>query len=168
MPAPGLPGPLARLHETATRLGITVLDDAAAASRWPDQNTAAIVSFSEHIALKPGLDDGLRTDVLAMALIVAAVMGDCPTGHPCAITAPGGLVVISQIRVPQPGPGPGKLATLLARKCGRDTASAAFEYMTPVTAGPSPWAQWTQTVNHGAMAPRHQYADRDGRPLAPL
>ncbi len=168
MPAPGLPGPLARLHKTAMRLGITVLDDAAAASRWPDENTAAIVSFGEHIALKPGLDDGLRTDVLAMALIVAAVMGDCPTGHPCAITAPGGLVVISQTRIPRPGSGPGTLATLLARKCGQDTASAAFEYMTPVTAGPSPWTKRTQTVNHRTTAPRHQHADRDSRPLAPL
>ena len=71
------------------RLGITMLDDAAAVSRWPDENTAGIVSFGEHIALKPSLDDGLRTDVLAMALIVAAVMGDCAIGHPCAITAPG-------------------------------------------------------------------------------
>jgi hypothetical protein len=149
------------------RLGITVLDDAAAASPWPDDSIAAIVSSGEHIALKPGLDDGLRTDVLAMALIVAAVMGDCPTGHRCAITAPGGLVVISQTRIPRPGSGPGKLATLLARKCGRDTASAAFEYMTPVTAGPSPWAQWTQTVKHRAMAPGHQRADRDGRVGAP-
>ena len=168
MPAPGLPGSLARLYETAIRLGITVLDDTAAPSPWPDENTAAIVSFGEHIALKSGLDDGLRTDVLAMALIVAAVMGDGPTGHPCAITAPGGLVVISQVRVPRPGPGPGKLATLLARKCGRDTASAAFEYTTPVTAGPSPWAQWTQTVNHRAAAERHQRADRARRPLVPL
>jgi hypothetical protein len=115
------------------RLGITVVDDDASVSRWLHENSAAIVSLGEHIALNPGLDDGLRADVLAMALIVAAVMGDCPTDHPCAITAPGGLVVISQIRVPQPGSGPGKLATLLARKCGRDTASAAFEYMTPVT-----------------------------------
>jgi len=152
VPEPGLPGPLARLHETAMRLGITVLDDAAAAGRWPDDNVAAVVSFAEHIALKPGLDDGLRTDVLAMALIVAAVMGDCPTGHPCAITAPGGLVVISQTRVPRPGSGPGMLATLLARNCGRDTASAAFDYMTPVTVGPSPWAQWTQTVYGSPIA----------------
>jgi len=141
------------------RLGITVIDGAAA-GQWPDENTAAIVSFGEHIVLKPGLDDGLRTDVLAMALIVAAVMSDCPTGHSCAITAPSGLVVICQTRIPRPGSGPGKLATLLARKCGRDTASAAFEYTTPVTAGPSPWAQWTQTVNHRAAAERHQRADR--------
>jgi hypothetical protein len=140
----GRPDPLARLYETAAHLGITVLDDAAAASRWPDENAAAIVSSGERIALKPGLDDGLRTDVLAMALIVAAVMGDRPTGHPCAITAPGGLVVISLIRVLRPRSGPGKLATLLARKCGRDTVSAAFEYTTPVTAGRSPWAPWTQ------------------------
>jgi hypothetical protein len=165
--APGFPGPLARLHQTAMRLGITVIDGAAA-GRWPDENTAAIVSFGEHIVLKPGLDDGLRTDVLAMALIVAAVMSDCPTGHSCAITAPSGLVVICQTRIPRPGSGPGKLATLLARKCGRATASAAFEYMTPETADPSPWAQWAQTVNHQAMAPGHQRAGRDGRPLAPL
>jgi hypothetical protein len=156
------------LYETAMRLGITVLDGAAMTSRWPDENTAAIVSFGEHIALKPGLGDGVRTDVLAMALIVAAVMGDRPTGHPCAITAPGGLVVISQTRVPRPGSGPGELATLLASKCGRDTASAAFEYITPVTADPSPWAQWTRTVNHRTTAPRHQRADRDGSQLVPL
>jgi hypothetical protein len=150
------------------RLGITVLDGASEAGRWPDDSAAAIVGFGEHIALRPGLDDGLRTDVLAMALIAAAVMGDCPTGHPCAITAPGGLVVISQIRVPQPRSGPGKLATLLARKCGRDTASAAFEYITPVIADSSPWAQWTQTVNHRAMTSGHQRADRDRRTLASL
>jgi hypothetical protein len=155
----GLPGALARLYQTAMRLGITVLDDAAG-SRWPDENTAAIVSFGEHIALKPGLDDDLRTDVLAMALIVAAVMGDCPTGHPCAITAPGGLVVISQSRAPRPGVGPGKLATLLARKCGRDTASAAFEYMTPVSGDPSPWARWIRTVNQPAFLTAVTTADR--------
>jgi hypothetical protein len=150
------------------RLGITVNDGAAAGSRWPEGNTAAIVSFGEHIVLKPGLDDSLRTDVLAMALIVAAVMGDCPTGHSCAITAPGGLVAICQTRIPRPGSGPGELATLLARQCGRDTASAAFEYMTPGTAGLSPWAQWVQPVKHQAMTPGHQGAGRDGRPRAPL
>jgi hypothetical protein len=129
MPAPGLPDPLARLYSTAVRLGITVCHGAAEASPWPDESTAAIVAFGEHIALNPGLDDdGLRTDVLAMALIVAAVMGDCATGHPCAITAPSGLVLISRTRVPHPAPGPGELATLLARKCGRHTASAAFEH----------------------------------------
>ena len=142
VPAPRLPGPLGRLHETAMRLGITVLGHAAQAGPWPDDRTAAVVSFGEHIALKPGLDEALRTDVLAMALIVAAVMGDRAIDHPCAITAPSGLVVISQIRVPQPRSGPGKLATLLARKCGRDTASAAFEYTTPVSADPSPWAAY--------------------------
>jgi hypothetical protein len=131
MPAPGLPDPLARLYSTAVRLGITVRHGAAEAGPWPDESTAAIVAFGEHIALNPGLDDGLRTDVLAMALIVAAVMGDCTTGHPCAITAPSGLVLISRTRVPQPAPGPGELATLLARKCGRHTASAAFEYTVP-------------------------------------
>ena len=127
----GRPGPLARLYGTAMHLGITVLEGAAGAGSWPNDSTAAIVSSGERIALNPGLDDGLRTDVLAMALIVAAVMGDRDTGHPCAITAPDGLVLISRTRVPRPGAGPGQLATLLARTCGCDTASAAFEYTIP-------------------------------------
>jgi len=37
-------------------------------------STAAIVSLGEHIALNPGLDDGLRTDVLAMALSAGQLM----------------------------------------------------------------------------------------------
>lgn len=147
MPEPGLPGPLARLYGTAMRLGITVLDGAAAVGRWPDERIAAIAVFGEHIALKHGLDDGLRTDVLAMALIAAAVMGDCPTGHSCEITAPGGVVLISQTRVPGTGSGPGRLATLLARKCGRDTASAAFEYTTPAITDASLWTSWIQTAS---------------------
>ncbi len=133
MPGLGLPDPLARLYGTAMRLGITVLDGSGEVSPWPDESTAAIVGFGEHIALNPALDDGLRTDVLAMALIVAAVMGDCGTDHPCAISAPGGFVLISPTRVPRPPPGPGQLATLLARKCGRDTASAAFEFTVPAS-----------------------------------
>jgi hypothetical protein len=146
MPALGLPDPLARLYSTAVRLGITVRHGATEASPWPDESTAAIVAFGEHIALKPGLaDDGLRTDVLAMALIVAAVMGDCTTGHPCAITAPSGLVLISRTRVPNPAPGPGELATLLARKCGRHTASAAFEYTVLATN-----TAMTATASHAA------------------
>ena len=128
IPVHGLLGPLARLYGTAMPLGITVLDVTADASPWPDENTAGVVGFGEHIALSPGLDDGLRTDVLAMALIVATVMSDRGTGHPCAITASGAFVLTCRTRVPQPAPGPGQLATLLARKCSRDTASAAFEY----------------------------------------
>jgi hypothetical protein len=120
-----------RLCDTAARLGITVLDGPAGSRPWPDEGTTAIVSFGEHIALGPGLDDaGPRADVLAMALIVAAVMGDRFTGHPCAITAPAGYVLLSRVRVPRPT-GPGELATLLARACGRDVDSAAFEYTAP-------------------------------------
>ena len=142
MPAPGLPGSLARLYETAIRLGITVLDDTAAPSPWPDENTAAIVSFGEHIALGPDLGDhGLRADVLAMALIVAAVMGDRETDHPCEITAPAGYVLISRTRVPPLSPGPSELATLLARECGRDVTSAAFEYSAPDERAES-WESW--------------------------
>jgi hypothetical protein len=136
MPPLGRRDPLARLHQIATRLGIVVPDcppvGACAASPWPDDSAAAVVHFGEHIALNPGLEDNaLRADVLAMALIVAAVMGDVATGHPCAITAPRGLVLIFRTRVPGPVAGPGLLATQLARKCGRDTASAAFEYAVP-------------------------------------
>jgi len=147
----GPAGPRGRLHGTAARLGITVLDDAAARSRWPDDSITAIVGFGEHIAIRPGLDEGLRTDVLAMALIVAAVMGDCTTDHPCAITAPGGIVLISRVRTAPPASGPGQLATLLARKCGRDTASAAFRYTVPVISDRSPWAPWLP----GATRHRH-------------
>ncbi len=148
MPELGVAGPFARLRQTATRLGITVLDGAGGDGLWPDEGTAAIVAFGERIALKPGLDDALRTDVLAMALIVAAVMGDRPAGHSCAVTAPGGFVLISQARAARDEPGPGKLATLLACRCGRVTASAAFEYTTPAITEPSPWAPWIQAVDH--------------------
>jgi hypothetical protein len=147
----GLTDPYARLRHTAARLGITVLDTSSWDSRWPDESTAAIVAFGEHIALKPGLDDGLRTDVLAMALIVAAVMGDRPAGHSCAITAPDGLVLISLTRAAHGESGPGRLATLLVRKCGRDTASAAFDYTTPM-ADPSRWRPWIKAADHRAAA----------------
>jgi hypothetical protein len=153
----GLADALARLHHTARRIGVTVLDGAVGDSAWPDERTAAIVAFGEHIALKPGLDDGLRTDVLAMALIAAAVMGDRPAGHPCAITAPGGLVLISRTRAAQRESGPGSLATLLVRKCGRDTASAAFDYTTPALADASPWGPWIQAAGHRA-ATGHAHA----------
>jgi hypothetical protein len=144
--------PLARLHDTAARIGITVLDGAAGDMAWPDEGTAAVVAFGEHIALKPGLDDGTRTDVLAMALIVAAVMGDRPAGHPCAITAPDGLVLISRTRAAHEEPGPGNLATLLIRKCGRDTASAAFDYTTPTVTDLWPWGPWIRGAGDRATA----------------
>jgi hypothetical protein len=109
-----------------------VLDGADDDRPWPADETAAIVSFGEQIVLRPDLgEDGLRADVLAMALIVAAVMGDRDTGHPCAITAPAGYVLISRTRVPPLPAGPGGLATLLARECGRDITSAAFGYTAP-------------------------------------
>ena len=123
---------VARLHTTATRLGMAVLDGADGPGPWPAEDTAAIVSFGERIVLGPGLDDdGPRADVLAMALIVAAVMGDHDTGHPCAVTARAGYVLISRTRGPALPTGPGELATLLARACGRDIASAAFGYSAP-------------------------------------
>ena len=152
----GLAGAFERLLNTATRLGITVLDASAGESMWPDDRVAAIVAFGEHITLKPGLDDALRTDVLAMALIAAAVMGDRPAGHPCAITAPGGYVLISRTRAADGESGPGRLATLLVRRCGWDTPSAAFEYSAPAMTDPSPWAPWTHGASDQAATWRGQ------------
>jgi hypothetical protein len=133
MPRPESPSAsIARLHATATRLGITVLDGVGDFGPWPAGDTAAIVSFGEHIALSPDLDDdGLRADVLAMSLIVAAVMGDHDADHPCSITAPAGYVLVSRTRGPTLASGPGALATLLARACGRNIISAAFGYFAP-------------------------------------
>jgi hypothetical protein len=140
--------PFARLRDTAARIGITVLDSTAGDTAWPDEGTAAVVAFGEHIALQPDLDDGMRTDVLAMALIVAAVMGDRPAGHPCAITAPDGIVLISRTRAIHGDSGPGRLATLLIRKCGKETASAAFDYATPAMTDLSVWRPWIQAAGH--------------------
>ena len=119
----GWPTPLACLYSIAMETGIRVRD-------YPreDGDTAAIVADGKVIAMSAGLaDDGLRADVLAMALEVAIAM----TNRPGTICAPGGFAVITPHRVPAPAAGVGKFATLVARACGRDTASAAFEYHVP-------------------------------------
>jgi hypothetical protein len=76
-------------------------------------------------------DDGLRADVLAMALEVAIVMANRP-GVLCPV---GGFIVITHHRIPAPATGVGKFATLMARTCGRDTTSAAFEFYVPTFPG---------------------------------
>jgi hypothetical protein len=53
------------------------------------------------------------------------------TSDPGEVHAPGGFVLITRNRVPAPETGPGALATAVARRCGRDTASAAFEFSVP-------------------------------------
>jgi hypothetical protein len=132
-----LPTPLARLYSIASKTGIDIRDHDAVSG---DDDTAAIVTcHGRAIAVNPALgSDDLRADVLAMALDVAARITSYDTGHPGAITAPGGLVVITGTRIPAPRTGPGAFATLLARKCGRDTASAAFIYHVPKSA-PGEW-----------------------------
>ena len=123
----GWPTPLACLYSIAMETGIGVRD-------YPDNDgdTAAIVADGKVIALNSGLeDDGLRADVLAMALEVAIVMNN----RPGTICDPGGFVVITRNRVPAPPAGLGKFATLMARTCGRDTDSAAFEYYLPELPG---------------------------------
>jgi len=125
-----LPTPLARLYGTAMTLGIEVRDYPGDGHAVDD--TAAVVVCGAAIALNPDLEgDDLRADVLAMALEIAAVMTNRATGEPGEIHAPGGFVVITRNRIPAPETGPGAFATLVARKCGRDTASAAFEFYVP-------------------------------------
>jgi len=126
-----LPTPLARLYGTAMTLGIEVRD--LPDDGLPgDDDTAAVVICGASIALNPALEsDDLRADVLAMALEIAAIMTNCDTGDPGEVYAPGGFVIISRHRVPAPETGPGALATAVARKCGRDTASAAFGFCVP-------------------------------------
>ena len=123
----GWPTPLACLYSLAMDTGIRVRD-------YPhdDGGAAAIVADGKGIGLSPDLaDDGLRADVLAMALEVAIVMAN----RPGTVCAPGGFVVVTRNRVPPPAVGLGKFATLMARTCGRDTASAAFEYYIPARRG---------------------------------
>jgi len=125
------PTPLAFLYSVAMETGIRVCDYPGGDPRIGG-DIAAIVAGGSLIALNAGLtDDGLRADVLAMALEVATVMTDRPDDRPGAVYAPGGFVVITGTRVPAPAAGVGRFATLMARKSGRDTASAAFEYHIP-------------------------------------
>ena len=126
-----LPTPLARLYGTAMTLGIEVRDFPYD-GRSSDEAAAAVVVCGASIAINPDLEsDDLRADVLAMSLEIAAIMTNCDIGDPSEVYAPGGFVVITRRRVPAPETGPGALATAVARKCGRDTASAAFEFYVP-------------------------------------
>ena len=125
------PTPLAFLYSVAMETGIGVCDYPGGDPR-AGGDIAAIVADGSLIALNADLtDDGLRADVLAMALEVATVMTDRPDDRPGTVYAPGGFVVVTRTRVPAPAAGVGRFATLMARKSGRDTASAAFEYHIP-------------------------------------
>ena len=133
MPALTPSTPLTRLHSTATHLGIIVLDAVDDDGPWLDDDSAAIVACGELIALNPGLDDdGLRADVLAMALAVTWFSSPGETGNTRGITAASDFILISRTRVAEPSHGPGKLAAVIASQHGRDTAYAAFEYTVAV------------------------------------
>ena len=126
-----LPTPLARLYGTAMQVGIEVRDFPCEGTPG-DDDTAAVVVCGATIALNPAIEcDDLRADVLAMALEIAAVMTNRETGDPGEVYAPGGFVLITRNRIPPPEAGPGAFATAVARRCGRDTASAAFEFSVP-------------------------------------
>jgi hypothetical protein len=127
MPVPG-PAPFARLRDTARKLGIIVVDAVDADGPLLDDGTAAFVACGVCIALRPGLDDGMRADVLAMALALTYAMSPGKIDHAGDITAASGFVLISGTREAGPGSALGLLATVIAREHGRDTASAAFGY----------------------------------------
>jgi hypothetical protein len=134
-----LPTPLARLYGVALQMGIRVTDGGP--ELWDERDeenfsdAAAIVAFQDTICLNPELEEGLRADVLAMALSVAAMM-ICDEGAalPGDVVAPSGFVVITPDRIPEPAEPVGRFATMMAQKCGRDTASAAFDCYLPLFA----------------------------------
>jgi hypothetical protein len=132
-----LPTPLARLYGVALQMGIRVTDGGP--ELWDERDrenfsdAAAIVAFQDTICLNPGMDDGLRADVLAMALSVAAMMiCDESTALPGDVVAPSGFVVITPDRVPEPADPAGRFATMMAQRCGRNTTSAAFDCYLPL------------------------------------
>jgi hypothetical protein len=128
MPASG-GTPLARLHNTATHLGIIVVDAADNDGPLLDDDTAAFIACGVCIALNPALHDAQRADVLAMALALTHALGPGTTaGHGGDITAAGGFAMISRTRETAPISALGLLATVIAHEHGHDTASAAFEY----------------------------------------
>jgi hypothetical protein len=127
MPASG-GTPLARLHDTATQFGIIVVDAVDDDGPLLDDGTAAFIAGGVCIALNPGLDDGLRADVLAMALAVTYALSPGTAGHGGDITAASGFALISRTRETAPVSALGLLATVIAHEHGHDTASAAFEY----------------------------------------
>jgi hypothetical protein len=127
MPASG-GTPLARLHDTATQLGIIVVDAADDDGPLLDDDTAAFIACGVCIAVNPGLDDDLRAEVLAMALALTHALGPGTAGHAGDITAAGVFALISRAREIPPVSALGLLATVIAHEHGHDTASAAFEY----------------------------------------
>ena len=105
-----LPTPLARLYGVALQMGMRVTDgnpelwDPADEENFSD--AAAIVGSQGVICLNPSMDDDLRSDVLAMALSVAAMMiCDESVALPGDVVAPGGFVVITPYRIAEPPDG---------------------------------------------------------------
>jgi hypothetical protein len=132
-----LPTPLARLYGVALQMGMRVTDGGP--ELWDERDeqnfsdAAAIVAFQHVICLNPEMEDGMRADVLAMALSVAAMMiCDESAALPGDVVAPGGFVVITPDRIPEPAEPAGRFATMMAQRCGRDTTSAAFDCYLPV------------------------------------
>jgi len=132
MPVPP-PTALARLQDTATQLGITVVDAADDDGPLLDDDTAAFVACGVCIAFNPRLDDSLRAEVFAMALALTYALSPGTAAHEGDIAAAGGFILISRMREAEPVSALGLLATVIAREHGHDTGSAGFEYTVPVS-----------------------------------
>ena len=147
--------PLARLHDTATQLGIIVVDAVDDGGPLLDDGTAAFIACGVCIALNPGLDDGLRADVLAMALALTYAMSPATADHGGDITAAGAFVLISRTRETAPVSALGVLATVIAHEHGHDSASAAFEYTLAnfrLAQHPAKNARWPQRAMTWAVS----------------
>lgn len=132
-----LPTPLARLYGVGLQMGVRVTDGSP--ELWDEDDeenfsdAAAIVAFQDVICLNPSVADDVRSDVLAMALSVAAMMiCDESAALPGDVVAPSGFVVVTPHRIAEPAEPVGRLATMMAQRCGRDISSAAFDYYLPV------------------------------------
>lgn len=127
-----LPGPFERLLATADAMdGVEVgvmPDDTAGEPDGPDP--AAYAAYGKHIFLAPDLCTSLAADVLAMAIAVINKMTNMPDAPGDGnIVAPAGWVAISRERLPYDAANvAGRWATEIARRCGRDVASASFRW----------------------------------------
>jgi hypothetical protein len=83
-------------------------------------------TYAPFVLLREGLADDLRADLLSFAIAAVSVRADEIAAQP------DGFLAVGIERQVVRGPGVGLLATLMARRVGRNTGSASF-----LTFGPS-------------------------------
>ncbi|HEU5028626.1 MAG TPA: hypothetical protein VFV01_27200 [Spirillospora sp.] len=97
---------------------------------WPDDAIAALVTPG-HVVFNPALEsDDLRADLLAFAVAISVSIVVEDTARSGYVAAPEGIVLVTRERLPEPAKGPGRLAGMFARRCGRQTKSATFRIIT--------------------------------------